>query len=105
MQKIFLPLKSRNVLNPDTFREEKVELISSINFDKHLGIFVTFFGGIFKTFEPILFKQDWFCNINADTSDKKDDKKEKEAVGFEKPKVAIVCSDLCKKLSYFAVGG
>ena len=56
MQKIFLPLKTRNALYPDTFRDEKVELITSINFDKNLGIFVTFFGGIFKSFEPILFK-------------------------------------------------
>jgi len=57
-------LKKRNIFTPNTFIQEKVEHITSISFDKIMGIFITFFGGIFKTYEPILFKQDWYCNIN-----------------------------------------
>ena len=74
-----------------------MEHITSISFDKIMGIFVTFFGGIFKTYEPILFKQDWYCNINKTSDRAYDDESEGAAL-------SITCSDLSSKLQFFAIG-
>lgn len=105
MHKMEMPSKR---IDPQEEREdvvyhnERVEPVTSIQFDPFTGAFVQFYNGFFKVYEPIHFKEIWHQEcVDVQSLEKQLQQKQKG----KRNDISIICSDLSVKLQFLALGG